>query len=183
VDPPNEFWQVCVQLLRTLTTWHSPHSPAAAAAIDRNLLLAEPTAANLQRRLCGSGGSGPVLGETDERTPYRHIDPSPHTVRAVVKYLMETCGRRATMNVGSKAVSCFREHPPVVETQQTVQSEHHPDQRHHNWRSDLDGDLVVPWLRPLSETTTTVRPAHVDREIAVLYNQDQLQPRSAIAKS
>ena len=131
VDPPNDP-QVCVQLLRTLTTWHSPHSPAAAAAIDRNLLLAEPTAVNLQRRLCGSGGSGPVLGQTDERTPYRHIDPSPHTVRAVVKYLMETCGRRATMNVGIKAVSCFREHPPVVETQQTVQSEHHPDQRHHN---------------------------------------------------
>jgi len=39
--------QVCVQLLRTLTTWHCPHSHAAAAAIDRHLLLAGPTAANL----------------------------------------------------------------------------------------------------------------------------------------
>ena len=32
----------------TLTTWHCPHSPAAAAAVDRYLLLAGTTAANLQ---------------------------------------------------------------------------------------------------------------------------------------
>ena len=34
--------------LYSLTTWHCPHSPTAAAAIDRYLLPAEPTAANLQ---------------------------------------------------------------------------------------------------------------------------------------
>ena len=34
--------------LRTLTTWHCPHSPAAAAAIDRYLLPAAGSAANLQ---------------------------------------------------------------------------------------------------------------------------------------
>ena len=39
-------WKVC---LRTLTTWHCPHSPAAGAAIDRYLLPAGPTAANLQQ--------------------------------------------------------------------------------------------------------------------------------------
>jgi len=42
--------QVCVQLLRTLTTWHLPHSSAADAAIDRCLLPAGPAAANLQQR-------------------------------------------------------------------------------------------------------------------------------------
>ena len=41
--------QVCVQLLRTLTTWHCPHSSAAAAAVDRYHLPAGPTAANLQQ--------------------------------------------------------------------------------------------------------------------------------------
>jgi len=34
---------------RTLTTWHCPRSLAAAAAIDRYLLLAGPTAANQQQ--------------------------------------------------------------------------------------------------------------------------------------
>jgi len=41
--------------LRTLTTWHCPHSPAAAAAIDRYLLPAGPTAANLQQRRAATG--------------------------------------------------------------------------------------------------------------------------------
>ena len=41
--------QVCTfGYLRTLTTWHCPHSPAAAAAIHRYLLPAGPTAANLR---------------------------------------------------------------------------------------------------------------------------------------
>jgi len=56
---------------RTLTTWHCPHSPAAAAASDRYLLPAEPTAANLQQRVCCCG---PMLGQTDGRTPCRFID-------------------------------------------------------------------------------------------------------------
>jgi len=42
--------QVCVQLLRQLTTWHCPHLQllltAGRAAIDRYLLAAGPTAAN-----------------------------------------------------------------------------------------------------------------------------------------
>ena len=50
-----------LSFLRTLTTWHYPHSSAASrtivrhAAIDRYLLLAGPTAANLQQRVwcCG----------------------------------------------------------------------------------------------------------------------------------
>ena len=41
--------------LRTLTTWHCPHSPAAVATIDWYLLPVGPTAANLQQRVgcCG----------------------------------------------------------------------------------------------------------------------------------
>ena len=50
--------------LRTPTTWHCPHSPAAAAAIDRCLLPAGPTAANLQQRVCCCW---PMLGQTDGR--------------------------------------------------------------------------------------------------------------------
>jgi len=38
--------------LRMLTTWHCPHSPAAAAAIDQYLLPAGPTAANLHQLVC-----------------------------------------------------------------------------------------------------------------------------------
>jgi len=36
------FKQVSVQLVRTLTTWHCPHSPAEAAAIDRHLPILLP---------------------------------------------------------------------------------------------------------------------------------------------
>ena len=55
--------QACVQLLCTLTTWHCPHSHAAAAVIDRYLLLAGPTAANLQQRVCCCG---PMLEQRDD---------------------------------------------------------------------------------------------------------------------
>ena len=41
--------------LRTLTKWHCPHSPTAAAALDRYLLPAGPTAANLQQRISCRG--------------------------------------------------------------------------------------------------------------------------------
>ena len=54
--------------LRTLTTWHCPHLPTTAAAIDRFLLPTGPTAANLQQRVCCCG---PMLGQTspaDRRT-------------------------------------------------------------------------------------------------------------------
>ena len=74
--------QVCVQLLRTLTTWHCPHSPAAAATIDWHLLPAGPTAANLQRRVCICYLQLAHAG-TDGRTPCRCIDAAPYTMRAV----------------------------------------------------------------------------------------------------
>jgi len=48
--------------LRTLTTCHCPHSPAAAAAIDRYLLPGGPTATNLQQQACYCG--------PDRRTGY-----------------------------------------------------------------------------------------------------------------
>ena len=51
--------------LRTLTMCHCPHSPAAAAAVDRYFLPAGPTAANLQQRVCCCGH---MLGQTDGRT-------------------------------------------------------------------------------------------------------------------
>ena len=45
-DTSNKF---AFSYLRRLTTWHCPHSSAAAAAVDRYHLPAGPTAANLQQ--------------------------------------------------------------------------------------------------------------------------------------
>jgi len=59
--------------LRTLTTWHCPHSPDAAAAIDaidQFLLPAGSTAANLQPRVCCCES---MLGQTDGQTDGHRI--------------------------------------------------------------------------------------------------------------
>ena len=57
---------------------------ALLAFARRYLLLAEPTAANLQQRVCCCG---PILGHTDGRTDgrtqYRSIDPAPRAMRGV----------------------------------------------------------------------------------------------------
>jgi len=56
---------------RTPTTWHCPHSPAArrcCTAIDRYLLPAGPTAANLQRRVCCRGF---MLDRRTDTVPFR----------------------------------------------------------------------------------------------------------------
>ena len=69
--------------LRTLTTWHWRHIRplhAAAAAIDRYLLHARPTAACLQQRVCCCR-----LEQTDGRTFCRFIDHALHTMWAVPK--------------------------------------------------------------------------------------------------
>jgi len=56
--------------LRTLTTWHYPHSPAARraavrrAAIDRYILLAGPTTAKFAAMAFGAVDNA----ETDRRT-------------------------------------------------------------------------------------------------------------------
>jgi len=66
--------------LRTLITWYCPHSSTAAAAINRySLLLAGPTAANLQQRRAAAGWDR----RTDGQTPDRCVEPGPHTTRAV----------------------------------------------------------------------------------------------------
>ena len=75
--------QVSVQLA-TYVRWQRGTAPihslrAAAAAVDRYLLPAGPTASKLQQQVCHAG--------TDRRmgtVPYRFIDPAPpHTVRVV----------------------------------------------------------------------------------------------------
>jgi len=40
-----------------LTAWHCPHSHAIAAAVDQYLLLAGPTAANLQQQVATVGSN------------------------------------------------------------------------------------------------------------------------------
>ena len=70
-----------LRYLRTLTTWHCPHSSAARRCYSNRLisLPAGPTAANLQQQVCHCG---PMLGQrdgrTDRLTPYRFIDPAPY---------------------------------------------------------------------------------------------------------
>jgi len=56
--------------------------PAAATAVDRNLLPAEFTAANLQQRVCYCG---PMLGQTDRQTDGR---TDTVTYRYMVAYTM-----------------------------------------------------------------------------------------------
>jgi len=61
-----------------------PH--AAAAAVDRYLLPARPTSANLPAGLLlwtHAGTDRPTDRRTDGLTPYRFIDPASHTMRAV----------------------------------------------------------------------------------------------------
>jgi len=58
--------------LRTLTTWHCPHSllSAGRAAVDRYILPVEPTAAPAAAGLLLWARAG---------TPYRYIDSAPHS--------------------------------------------------------------------------------------------------------
>jgi len=51
--------------LRTLITWHCPHSPAPTAAMNQYLLPARPTAANLQQRICCCGPRRDMDRRTD----------------------------------------------------------------------------------------------------------------------
>ena len=71
--------------LRTLTTRHCPHSPSTSlllsagnATIDRYILPAVPTAANL------AAADRRTDRQTDGWTPYSYIDPVPCTVLWVV---------------------------------------------------------------------------------------------------
>jgi len=58
--------------LRTLITWHCPHSPAAAATIDRNILPAGPTTAT-----CSSGFTRTTVGPCWDRQTDRRTDTVP----------------------------------------------------------------------------------------------------------
>ena len=61
--------------LRTLTKWHCPHSPDAAAAINPYLLAVGPTVADLQQRVyCCGAMQGQTDGRMDRQTdiiPFR----------------------------------------------------------------------------------------------------------------
>jgi len=68
--------QVCVQLLRQLTTYHCPHLllRAGRAAIDRYLLAAGPTAANPpQWRVAAAWWDGQTDSQTDGQADARQL--------------------------------------------------------------------------------------------------------------
>ena len=79
--------------------WHCPHLPTAAAAVDRYLLPAG----------------------TDRWTPYRFIDPAPHTMRAVpttIQWYNKTPNPKWFMSQQSKHV---RSIPPSEWVDQRMQ--------------------------------------------------------------
>ena len=79
----NNYNKSVFSYLRTLTSWHCPHSPAAVTAPmpGRYLLTAMPTAGNLQQGVCCCR---PCCDRRmDGRTPYCFIQPAPQTMHAV----------------------------------------------------------------------------------------------------
>jgi len=67
----NNYYKSFFSHLRTLTTWHCPHSPAAATAIDT---FCPP---GPQQQTCNSGFAAVDLcwdRQMDGRTPYRFTD-------------------------------------------------------------------------------------------------------------
>jgi len=70
--------QVCVQLC-TLTAWHCPHSPAAAAAVGRAHSSKHAASGLLLWGMLGQSGRQTDVqtdSRIDGRTPYRFIDPA-----------------------------------------------------------------------------------------------------------
>ena len=77
--------------LRTLTTWHCPHSPAArccwAPGSNRSI---SPAGRALSNKPAAAACDGRMMGQTDRqatngRTPDSCINPAPHTMRSVPK--------------------------------------------------------------------------------------------------
>jgi len=72
------------QVCRTLTTWHCPHSSGVRHCSSNRskspVRRAHKSNPGVPRR---SGRMGQTDGRTDGRTPYRFIDPAPHTMRSV----------------------------------------------------------------------------------------------------
>ena len=64
-------------------TAHIRQLHAAAAAIDQYILSAWPSAANGSSEFAAVGSCWDRRTGTDGRTPYRFIDPAPHTMRTV----------------------------------------------------------------------------------------------------
>jgi len=74
--------QVCVQLLHTLTTWHCPHSPAAAAARRQfsNRSISSGRRAHSSKPAAAAGWDGRTDRQTDGRTQDSFIDPAMRAV-------------------------------------------------------------------------------------------------------
>jgi len=89
------FKQVCAQLgdLRTLKTWHCPHLLLCAVLLRRrpcsNRSISPTRRAHSSKHAarCCSGRMGQTDRRTDRRThgrtPYRFMDPAPHTMQPV----------------------------------------------------------------------------------------------------
>ena len=77
---PNAAASIAPTLIRHWRAFARRAAVHCAAAIDRYLPLAGPTAANLQQRICYCV---PTPGRTDRRTDAICIDPAWHSMRAV----------------------------------------------------------------------------------------------------
>jgi len=70
--------------------WHCPPPHAAAAAATaRYLLPAGRTAANPPHTAAAGEWDKQMDRQTDRRTPYRFIDPAPHTIH---NFISPRCG-------------------------------------------------------------------------------------------
>ena len=86
--------------VRTLTTYHCPHSPAARRRCSNRSIA--PACLGPQQRTCSSAFAavGPCWDrQTDGRTPYRCVDPAAHAMQAVPASI--SCGR------WTRATRCF----------------------------------------------------------------------------
>ena len=78
---------------RTLTTWHCPHSPDArrccwAPVVQQSTDISCPPGPQQQTCSSGLAAIGPrwvrqTDRQTNGRTPYRYVDPAPHTAPVV----------------------------------------------------------------------------------------------------
>ena len=94
--PPSTFFRLCVlaigiylpgsknskslhvQLLYTQTTWHYPHSPATRRPCSSRSKYPAQRAHSSKPAAMGCC-CGPLMLQTDGRTPYRYIDPAAQT--------------------------------------------------------------------------------------------------------
>ena len=109
------FKQVCAQLgdLRTLKTWHCPHLLLCAVLLRRrpcsNRSISPTRRAHSSKHAarCCSGRMGQTDRRTHGRTPYRFMDPAPHTMQPVQTKVKKSHSDIAIFSMNDSLVSKY----------------------------------------------------------------------------